>query len=79
MMLHKDTPKVYRIAEHAKRYGPFNSAYTLHLSYGVCVSRCLPLLGEHPKRDELFELIDASDSAWTRGAHEVRARFLGQD
>ncbi|KAK7694195.1 hypothetical protein QCA50_001375 [Cerrena zonata] len=34
--------------------------------------RCLPLLREHPKRDELFELlIDAGDSARTRGAHEL--------
>ena len=74
MMLHEDTPEVYRIAEHAKRYGPFNSAYALHVSYSVCLSRCLPLLREHPKRDELFELlIDAGDSARTRGAHEVRA------
>lgn len=42
-----------------------------------CVSRCLPLVREHPKRDELFELlIDAGDSARTRGAHEVRAYVL---
>ena len=73
MMLHEGSPEVYRIAEHAKRYGPFNSAYALHVSHSVCLSRCLPLLREHPKRDELFELlIDAGDSARTRGAHEVR-------
>ncbi|EIW86383.1 dual-domain HisK Mak2 protein kinase [Coniophora puteana RWD-64-598 SS2] len=33
--------------------------------------RCLPLLLEHPKREELLGLTcDAGDSAWTRGAHE---------
>ncbi|CAL1696704.1 unnamed protein product [Somion occarium] len=52
MMLHDDSPDVYRIAEHAKR--------------------CLPLLREHPKRDELLELlIGAGDSARARGAHEL--------
>ncbi|CCM01303.1 uncharacterized protein FIBRA_03352 [Fibroporia radiculosa] len=34
--------------------------------------RCLSLLREHAKRDELLELsIDAGDSARTRGAHEL--------
>ncbi|KAK1226964.1 Chk1 protein kinase [Marasmius sp. AFHP31] len=34
--------------------------------------RCLPLLHEHPKRDELLDvLIDAGEAAWARGAHEV--------
>ncbi|KII94402.1 hypothetical protein PLICRDRAFT_695401 [Plicaturopsis crispa FD-325 SS-3] len=34
--------------------------------------RCLPLLHEHPKREELLEvLIDAGESAWSRGAHEL--------
>ncbi|OSX67898.1 hypothetical protein POSPLADRAFT_1043081 [Postia placenta MAD-698-R-SB12] len=34
--------------------------------------RCLPLLREHAKRDELLELsIDAGDSARARGAHEL--------
>ena len=35
--------------------------------------RCLPLLREHQKRNELLDLsIDAGDSASARGAHEVR-------
>ncbi|KAI0761686.1 histidine kinase [Trametes elegans] len=34
--------------------------------------RCLPLLREHSKRDELIEMsIDAGDSARARGAHEL--------
>lgn len=34
--------------------------------------RCLPLLHEHPKREELLDvLVDAGESAWARGAHEV--------
>ncbi|EPS99596.1 hypothetical protein FOMPIDRAFT_1147208 [Fomitopsis schrenkii] len=34
--------------------------------------RCLPLLREHAKRDELLQLsIDAGDSATARGAHEL--------
>ncbi|KAL0581381.1 Chk1 protein kinase [Marasmius crinis-equi] len=34
--------------------------------------RCLPLLHEHPKRDELLDvLIDAGEAAWARGAHEA--------
>ncbi|KAI0325627.1 histidine kinase [Cubamyces sp. BRFM 1775] len=34
--------------------------------------RCLPLLREHSKRDELLEMsIDAGDSARARGAHEL--------
>ncbi|KAI0700426.1 histidine kinase [Cytidiella melzeri] len=34
--------------------------------------RCLPLLREHQKRDELLDLsIDAGDSARARGAHEL--------
>lgn len=33
---------------------------------------CLNLLRDHPKRDELLDvLIDAGESAWARGAHEV--------
>lgn len=36
-------------------------------------NRCLPLLREHNKRGELVSLlIEAGDSAWARGAHEVR-------
>ena len=38
----------------------------------VHVTRCLPLLREHYRRDELLDLsIDAGDSARARGAHEV--------
>jgi len=34
--------------------------------------RCLPLLHEHAQRDELLDiLVDAGESAWDRGAHEV--------
>ncbi|KDR85277.1 hypothetical protein GALMADRAFT_218372 [Galerina marginata CBS 339.88] len=34
--------------------------------------RCLNLLHDHPKRDELLDvLIDAGESAWARGAHEL--------
>ncbi|THU88468.1 hypothetical protein K435DRAFT_830560 [Dendrothele bispora CBS 962.96] len=37
--------------------------------------RCLTLLREHPKREELLNvLLDAGQSAWTRGAHELAAR-----
>ncbi|KAK7468476.1 Chk1 protein kinase [Stygiomarasmius scandens] len=37
--------------------------------------RCLILLREHAKREELLEvLLDAGQSAWTRGAHELAAR-----
>jgi hypothetical protein len=39
----------------------------------LTVGRCLPLLREHNRRGELVSLlIDAGDSAWARGAHEVR-------
>lgn len=48
--------------------------------------RCLNLLHDHPKRDELLDvLIDAGESAWARGAHElaiqsfVSARTLLRD
>ncbi|KAG6837910.1 hypothetical protein H0H93_013063 [Arthromyces matolae] len=34
--------------------------------------RCLPLLLENPKRDELLNvMMDAGESAWARGAHET--------
>ncbi|CAA7259981.1 unnamed protein product [Cyclocybe aegerita] len=42
--------------------------------YGVAehAKRCLGLLHDHPKRDELLDvLIDAGESAWARGAHEL--------
>ncbi|CDO70926.1 hypothetical protein BN946_scf184829.g34 [Trametes cinnabarina] len=40
--------------------------------------RCLPLLREHSKRDELLEMsIDAGDSARARGAHEVFRMHIG--
>ncbi|KAN0121467.1 histidine kinase [Russula decolorans] len=39
--------------------------------------RCLPLLGEHDRRGELVSLlIDAGDSAWARGAHEMAYQSL---
>ncbi|KAF9056453.1 histidine kinase [Panaeolus papilionaceus] len=35
-------------------------------------SRCLSLFHDHPRRDELLDvLIDAGESAWARGAHEL--------
>ncbi|KAK0233760.1 dual-domain HisK/Mak2 protein kinase [Armillaria fumosa] len=59
MMLHETPVDVYRIAEHAKRQN----------------SRCLSLLQDHPKRDELLSvLIEAGEAAWTRGAHELAIR-----
>ncbi|KAG6919550.1 hypothetical protein DXG01_004213 [Tephrocybe rancida] len=37
--------------------------------------RCLPLLQEHPKREELLNvLMEAGESAWARGAHELATR-----
>ncbi|PBL00451.1 histidine kinase [Armillaria gallica] len=37
--------------------------------------RCLSLLHDHPKRDELLSvLIEAGEAAWTRGAHELAIR-----
>lgn len=37
--------------------------------------RCLHLLHEYPKREELLDvLIDAGESAWARGAHELAIR-----
>ncbi|KAJ7922998.1 hypothetical protein B0H13DRAFT_1981220 [Mycena leptocephala] len=38
-------------------------------------TRCLPFLRDHPKHDELLDvLIDAGESAWARGAHELAMR-----
>ncbi|KAJ7139584.1 dual-domain HisK/Mak2 protein kinase [Mycena epipterygia] len=38
-------------------------------------THCLPLLRDHPKHDELLDvLIDAGESAWARGAHELAMR-----
>jgi len=69
MMLHETPVDVYRIAEHAKR---FVLAYTRSPSIENDGFRCLTLLREHAKREELLEvLLDAGQSAWTRGAHEV--------
>ncbi|KAJ2919335.1 hypothetical protein MD484_g1075, partial [Candolleomyces efflorescens] len=37
--------------------------------------KCLPLLLEHPKKEELLNvLIEAGESAWARGAHELAIR-----
>lgn len=34
--------------------------------------KCLSLLLEHPKKEEFLNvLIEAGESAWARGAHEV--------
>lgn len=67
-MLHESPIDVYRIAEHAKRYV---TSLPLIVCTHVDIS-CLPLLHENPKRDELLDvLIDAGESAWARGAHEV--------
>jgi len=47
------------------------------LSLFLTANRCLPLLCEHDRRGELVSLlIDAGDSAWARGAHEVRCLLL---
>lgn len=71
MMLHETPTDVYRIAEHAKRL-----VFFLIISRWLPKRRstsCLTLLHEHPKREELLDvLIDAGESAWARGAHEVR-------
>ncbi|KAJ6501559.1 dual-domain HisK/Mak2 protein kinase [Mycena vitilis] len=41
----------------------------------IPVDVCLPLLRDHPKRDELLDvLMDAGESAWARGAHELALR-----
>ncbi|KAJ7293811.1 dual-domain HisK/Mak2 protein kinase [Mycena rebaudengoi] len=38
-------------------------------------THCLPLLYDHPKHDEMLDvLIDAGESAWARGAHELAMR-----
>lgn len=66
-MLHEDPIDVYRIAEHAKRQVSLHANRIL-----LTASSCLPMLRDHPKRDELLDvLIDAGESAWARGAHEV--------
>ncbi|EPQ61132.1 hypothetical protein GLOTRDRAFT_113578 [Gloeophyllum trabeum ATCC 11539] len=39
--------------------------------------RCLPLLREHAKREELLNLmIESGDAAWARGAHELALQSL---
>ncbi|KZT22094.1 histidine kinase [Neolentinus lepideus HHB14362 ss-1] len=39
--------------------------------------RCLPLLREHAKREELVNLmIESGDAAWARGAHELALQSL---
>lgn len=54
--------------------GMWSSVFLSHL---LTESRCLPLLCEHERRGELVSLlIDAGDSAWARGAHEVRCLLL---
>ena len=75
-MLHETTIDVYRVAEHAKRYV---SGFETIGSISICFSlRCLPLLHEHSQRDELLDiLVDAGESAWDRGAHEVSEFLVG--
>lgn len=65
-MLRESPVDVYRIAEHANRCVCSDcQTPTKH-------ARCLNLLHEHPRRNELLTvLIDAGESAWARGAHEV--------
>ena len=68
-MLLEPTPDMYQIAERAQQYVLVDSSG----SFLTCENRCLPLLREHHKRGELVSLlIEAGDSAWARGAHEVR-------
>ena len=71
-MLLEPSPDVYQISEHAQRYVVILFLYVL-----LTANRCLPLLCEHDRRGELVSLlIDAGDSAWARGAHEVRCLLL---
>lgn len=73
-MLLEPGPDVYQISEHAQRYVV---ARFLSLLRVLTANRCLPLLREHERRGELVSLlIDAGDSAWARGAHEVRCLLL---
>ena len=67
-MLLEPSPDVYQISERAQRY-----VAVCFLSLLLTIDRCLPLLREHGRRGELVSLLmDAGDSAWARGAHEVR-------
>jgi hypothetical protein len=71
-MLLEPSPDVYQISERTQRYVAICS-----LSLFLTADRCLPLLREHDRRKELVSLlIDAGDSAWARGAHEVRCLLL---
>jgi hypothetical protein len=71
-MLVETSPDVYQISERAQRYVAI-CFWGLFLT----ADRCLPLLREHDRRGELVSLlIDAGDSAWARGAHEVRCLLL---
>jgi hypothetical protein len=71
-MLVEPTPDVYQISERAQRY-----VAICFWSLFLTADRCLPLLREHDRRGELVSLlVDAGDSAWARGAHEVRRLLL---
>jgi hypothetical protein len=71
-MLLEPSPDVYQISERAQRYVVIRF-FDLFLT----ANRCLPLLCEHERRGELVSLlVDAGDSAWARGAHEVRFLLL---
>jgi hypothetical protein len=72
-MLLEPSPDVYQISERAQRYVVICFFFNLLLT----ANRCLPLLCGHDRRGELVSLlIDAGDSAWARGAHEVRCLLL---
>jgi hypothetical protein len=71
-MLLEPSPDVYQISERAQRY-----VAICFLGLFLTADRCLPLLRGHDKRGELVSLlIDAGDSAWARGAHEVRCLLI---
>lgn len=70
-MLHESPVDSYRIAEHAKRLVGFHQVFV----FTANMSRCLPLLQDHPKREELLHvLMQAGEEAWNRGAHELAMR-----
>ena len=71
-MLLEPSPDVYQISERAQRY-----VVICFFNLLLTANRCLPLLCEHERRGELVSLlIGAGDSAWARGAHEVRCLLL---
>lgn len=71
-MMLDDTPlDGHRIAEHAKKCDFRYLKNPNH--HQPLFSRCLNLIHDQPQRDRLLNvLIDAGESAWARGAHEVK-------